>query len=642
MPFDGRRILLAGLGLTMETIDNVYADGAWPPISSLKDIAAIESLPFRQRIPFSATYELLQNSAARFPNEPALTVLPEGKPSDCDRTYTYSEFLEVVTRSANYFRTLGVTYDSAISILLPNIAAFQFALWGGETAGRANPINPLLDTAAIGAMLVAANSKVLITMPPGHPSGLFEKARAASGNGVTLVVVSETPHDGAEADFWADLQQMDGAKLTFPLSENHDTIASLYHTGGTTGEVKLVTHTHGNELANAWQTACCFAFTANDVVFNAAPLFHVTGTVLLSLAPFSVGSHVVMGGPDGFRCRETIASFWNIIETYGVSVFCSVPTVYSSLLDNPPAQHDISSLRFGICGAAPLPPPIASAFEQRTGATIIEGYGMTETCSTSIVNPRDGTRKLGSIGIRAPYQDVRIAILDENGSFVRDAKTGEGGALLLRGPNVTPGYLPASSELNDRPLPDWLDTGDTARMDEQGFVFLTGRTKDLIIRSGHNIDPAIVENALIDHPSVAAVAAVGKPDAYAGELPVAFVVTAPGETIVEEDLLAFARERVSERPAAPSDIYFVDALPMTAVGKVYKPALRLEATRRACWALLGPEFGQRLDDVRATSDPARGLVVKVIIQGEPDRSAIDAVSRILSPLPLTHEVSWDI
>ncbi len=176
---------------------------------------------------------------------------------------------------------------------------------------------------------------------------------------------------------------------------------------------------------------------------------------------------------------------------------------------------------------------------------------MTETCSTSIVNPRDGERRTRAAGIRAPYQDLRIVVLDDAGVFVRDAKVDEAGALLLRGPNVTPGYLPASANEGARPLPGWLDTGDTARMDDRGYIFLTGRKKDLIIRGGHNIDPAIVEDALVGHPAVAAVAAVGKPDGYPGELPVAYVVPKPGCEVTVEELVRFARDRVAERPAAP-------------------------------------------------------------------------------------------
>lgn len=615
-------------------------DTRWKPLRNLDDILDIERVPFDQRVSASTTYDLFRSAADRFADRPALTTLPKGTPFSGGRTLSYRDLFDTVTRTANLFRRLGLQHDESVSILLPNIAEFQFAMWGAEAAGRANPINPFLDVEAIGAIVRAARTRILITLPPGHASGLFERAKKACPPHVVLIAVSDEAVDGDAIDFAAELALSRGDRLDFVLPAMDDAIAALYHTGGTTGKAKLVTHSHRNEIANAWQSCCCFALTRDDVVFNAAPLFHVTGSILLSLAPFSEGAHVVMGGPDGFRTADTIASFWNIVAGYRISVFCSVPTVYATLLNSPVEGHDISCLRLAICGAAPLPHYVAESFFEKTGAMIIEGYGMTETCSTSIVNPRDGERRIGAAGIRAPYQDLRITVLDDAGVFVRDAKVGEAGALLLRGPNVTPGYLPHSANEGARPLPGWLDTGDTARMDDQGYIFLTGRKKDLIIRGGHNIDPAIAEDALAGHPAVAAVAAVGKPDGYAGELPVAYVVRKPGYDVTAEDLVAFARDRVAERPAAPSDIYIVDALPMTAVGKVFKPTLRLDAVRRTCLALLSPDLGHALDDIVAVNDPSRGTVVEVAIAGPPNERLADIVRGILNPLSLHFDVRW--
>lgn len=615
-------------------------DTRWKPLRNLDDILDIERVPFDQRVSASTTYDLFRSAADRFADRPALTTLPKGTPFSGGRTLSYRDLLDTVTRTANLFRRLGLQHDESVSILLPNIAEFQFAMWGAEAAGRANPINPFLDVEAISTIVRAARTRILITLPPGHASGLFERARKACPPEVVLVAVSDDTVEGDAIDFAAELALSRGDQLDFALPATADTLAALYHTGGTTGKAKLVTHSHRNEIANAWQSCCCFALTRDDVVFNAAPLFHVTGSILLSLAPFSAGAHVVMGGPDGFRSADTIASFWNIVAGYRISVFCSVPTVYATLLNNPIGQHDISCLRLAICGAAPLPHYVAESFFEKTGTMMIEGYGMTETCSTSIVNPRDGERRIGAAGIRAPYQDLRIAVLDDAGVFVRDAKVGEAGALLLRGPNVTPGYLPESANEGARPLPGWLDTGDTARMDDRGYIFLTGRKKDLIIRGGHNIDPALVEDALAGHPAVAAVAAVGKPDGYAGELPVAYVVRRPGYEVTAKDLVAFARDCVAERPAAPSDIYIVDALPMTAVGKVFKPTLRLDAVRRTCLALLSADLGQALDDIVAVNDPSRGTVVEVAIAGPPDERLADIVRGLLSPLSLHFDLRW--
>lgn len=615
----------------------------WSPIRNLEDVAEIERVPLQQQVAFTTTYELLQATADRLGDRPALTVMTRGTPCPDDITLSYRALLNTVTRTANLFHQLGQRRDEAVSILLPNIAEFQFALWGGEAVGRANPVNPLLDADAIRAILMAAKTKIVITLPPGHPSGLYERATAACPPGVTLAVVGASgarPLEEGVVDFDKALGDVRGDRLDFTLPSASDDIAALYHTGGTTGQLKLVTHSHRNEIANAWQSCCCFALTADDVVFNAAPLFHVTGTILLSLAPFLAGAHVVMGGPEGFRNAGTITAFWDIIARHRISVCCGVPTVYAALLSSPCDGKDISSLRFAICGAAPLPDSVAQSFFEKTGAFILEGYGMTETCSTSIANPRDGQRRLGSIGIRAPYQDVRIAILDEEGAFVRDADIDESGALLLRGPNVTPGYLPESINEHTRPLPDWLDTGDTARIDASGYVYLTGRKKDLIIRSGHNIDPALVENALAGHPAVAAVAAVGKPDGYAGELPVAYVVVKPGHEVTPSDLIVYARGHVAERPAAPGEVILVGALPLTAVGKVFKPTLRLDITRRACAELLAELPDMPVGEVQVSDHPMHGRLVSITLEGMPDASAAEAVRIALSPLALHHEIEW--
>ena len=314
----------------------------WKPLRNLDDILDIERVPFDQRVSASTTYDLFRSAADRFADRPALTTLPKGTPFSGGRTLSYRDLFDTVTRAANLFRRLGLQHDESVSILLPNIAEFQFAMLGAEAAGRANPINPFLDVEAIGAIVRAARTRILITLPPGHASGLFERAKKACPPHVVLIAVSDEAVDGDAIDFAAELALSRGDRLDFALPATGDTIAALYHTGGTTGKAKLVTHSHRNEIANAWQSCCCFALTRDDVVFNAAPLFHVTGSILLSLAPFSEGAHVVMGGPDGFRTADTIASFWNIVAGYRISVFCSVPTVYATLLNSPVEGHDIS------------------------------------------------------------------------------------------------------------------------------------------------------------------------------------------------------------------------------------------------------------------------------------------------------------
>jgi fatty-acyl-CoA synthase len=286
---------------------------------------------------------------------------------------------------------------------------------------------------------------------------------------------------------------------------------------------------------------------------------------------------VVIGTPQGYRGTDVIANFWAMVEHFRINFFSGVPTVYSSLLQQPTEGFDISSLQYALCGAAPMPVELFREFEQRVGVRILEGYGLTEGACVSSVNPPDGERKIGSIGLRLAYQDMRAVILDDSGGYLRDAAPDEVGVIAIQGPNVFAGYLEALHnkgvwlDINGQ---RWLNTGDLGRQDVHGYFWLTGRKKELIIRGGHNIDPKQIEEALQAHPAVALVAAVGCPDAHAGEVPVAYVQLTSGQKAERDELMDFASRHISERAAIPKRIEILEALPVTPVGKIFKPALQ--------------------------------------------------------------------
>jgi fatty-acyl-CoA synthase len=266
-----------------------------------------------------------------------------------------------------------------------------------------------------------------------------------------------------------------------------------------------------------------------------------------------------------------------------VTSFSGVPTVYAGL---PPVPEDvdISSLRAGAVGAAPLPTRVRAAFEGSAKVPMLEGYGLTEATCATAATPAFAPRA-GSVGLRLPYQQVKAVTVDAGEEPVGDCPTGTVGVLAIMGPSVFPGYLrrgPAG------PVPDpagkvfdgWLLTGDLGRVDAEGYLYLTGRAKDLIIRGGHNIDPIPVEESLLAHPDVSAAAVIGAPDPHAGEVPVAYLVLVPGATATTGELRAWAREHAPEPAAAPREVHVVDALPITDIGKVYKPGLLLDSVRR--------------------------------------------------------------
>ncbi|MBV8217807.1 MAG: AMP-binding protein [Solirubrobacterales bacterium] len=398
-------------------------------------------------------------------------------------------------------------------------------------------------------------------------------------------------------------------------------IASYLHTGGTTGTPKLAARTHENEVANAWMSRASNVLDEDSVIFAALPLFHTNALVVTVLGPLLKGQHVVWAGPLGYRDVSLFQNFWKIVEHYRISAMSGVPTIYA-VLAQVPVDADISSLRMPIVGASPLPPAVAAAFEARTGVALCEGYGLTEgTCASALSWP-DSPRP-GALGQRLPYQEARaVAVDDATGAwtFLADSEVG---TLVLRGPNIFAGYLvrtESGTELHgDGKLKDgWLDTGDLASVDADGFIRLAGRAKDLIIRGGHNIDPAAIEDALMEHPEVTAVAAVGRPDPHAGEVPVAFVTVAAGSRLTPEELEGWAADHAPERAAAPKHVELIDEIPVTAVGKPYKPELRRRAAEQAARAALA-ETG--------LSDRVQALLIDGSLEIHVPRSAHDAAVR---------------
>jgi fatty-acyl-CoA synthase len=351
------------------------------------------------------------------------------------------------------------------------------------------------------------------------------------------------------------------------------------HTGGTTGSPKIARSTHWAEASQGWLFAALSGTKPEDRALAGLPLFHATAVRITGIGTWVAGASLVLLGPSGFRNPEAVARFWETIEAYSVTSFVAVATVYAALLNVPLAGRNISSVKLAVSGAAPLPVEIIERFEKSFGIKISEGYGLTEGCCVSSLNPQNGERKVGSIGFRIPYQPMKTVILNDAGNCVRDCNTGEVGVLVLKGPNTIDGYLqgPAGLFVDG----DWINTGDLARQDADGYFFITGRAKDLIIRSGHDIDPQLIENVLQAHPHVDLVAAVGMPDIYAGELPVAFVTLKGSAKVSPTQLREYALERINERPAAPKEVFVIPDMPVTAVDKVSKLNLRCRAPEYA-------------------------------------------------------------
>ena len=607
-------------------------------VASIEDILDIERVPLRGRNIPASTYEMLKAGAAIAPDAPALTFFAEAKRYRDATVWSHRELFRRVTQAGNLFRRLGVGRDEAVAFILPNLPETHLAIWGGEAAGVAFAINPLQEPEQIAALLKAVEPKLLVTLAPAPGVDLFEKATAAAAGLSQLravLTVSLAPYAAPEQrdalnqlaqsrkaalaplmlDFESELQKQRGDALDFAAPKG-DAISSYFCTGGTTGAPKIARRTHFSESFDCWAVTK-FAegrFGPGKTIFCGLPLFHVNGQLVTGLAPWSVGAHVVMGAPQGYRGEGVIANFWTFVEHFRINLFSGVPTVYSSLLQVPTAGRDISSLEFGFCGAAPMPVQLFKSFQDRTGVRILEGYGLTEGACVSSGNPATADPRIGSIGIRYPYQDMRALIL-EGDKYVRDAEIGEIGVIAIRGPNVFAGYLDPAHNKGiwiDRDGETWLNTGDLGRQDADGYFWLTGRKKELIIRGGHNIDPKLIEEPLHRHPAVALAAAVGRPDPYSGESPVAYVQIKEGHSVRASELMAFAQSQIPERAAWPKAIHVVAKIPLTNVGKIFKPELQqreIEDVIRAEAAAIRAE----LHDVRFRRDFSRGLVACAVV-----------------------------
>ena len=583
-----------------------------------EDYASIESTPLTERIPHGSVHDMLAMRARASGNDDAIIWLSNGRASDEAQNISFSTLFDQVCRTANLLHSLGVRREFGVSILMANRPETHYALWGGSAAGVVNPINPLLAPDQIAEIISAAGSRVLVTGDGSMAYGVHEKAQTLRRLCPTLehVVVVGSAGPG-EIGFDAGIAEQPGTHLVSERRFDLDDASAYFHTGGTTGTPKLAQQTHRNQLFTAWTCAFAMALSGEDRILTGLPLFHANAAVSTGLSGFFAGAATILCGEEGYRSKEMMADFWPLVTKHGATAFSGVPTIYGLLLDQLAEETNVGSLRFGLCGAAPMPVSLFRAFEARTGVKILEAYGMTEGGAASTGNPRDGERRIGSVGVSLPYQELQPAILDANGRFVRACDDDEVGVLLLKGPNVFPGYRQARHNDGIWARPGWFNTGDLGRRDADGYYWLAGRAKDLIIRGGHNIDPATIEETLHQHPDVELAAAVGKPCAHAGEVPIAYVRLKAGASATSDDLIAFARDRMAERPAAPVEIVVVDAIPVTAVGKIFKPALRLDAVGRVYTdALRGlpVRVGVRQDD-------RRGIVADIGCDADPTLQA---------------------
>ena len=611
--------------------------------SGLIDRDAIEAeSAWEDRDLHKTLYSLLADTTSKFPTHNAISYQLFSGPADYAETLSWQELHDKSVQAANLFRGLGIGPDDVVAYVLPNANETAISLIGGAIAGIVNPINPLLDAEQIGSILRETNATVVVTLRPFPKTDVADKTAEAVAlapnvktvlevdlhrylTGLKKIIVPLIRPKRAvqnQATYKNFNEEMAKQPKTLQFEDpQEDRVACYFHTGGTTGMPKVAQHKYSGLIYNGW-LGQRLLYTENDVAMCPLPLFHVFACHPVLMGAIHSGAHVIFPTPQGYRGEGVFDNFWKLCERWKVTFIITVPTAISAKMQRP-IDADVSTVKTAFSGSAPLPVELFKRFEKATGVTLVEGYGLTESTCLVSCNPTDGIKKIGSVGIEYPYSRVRIIKGTPSGPI--DAEVDEIGEICVSNPGIFPGntYTEADKNSDLYYFNDFLRTGDLGRKDEDGYIWITGRAKDLIIRGGHNIDPAEIEEALLGHEAVAFAGAIGQPDAHAGEVPCAFVELVAGASVTPEELMAFCKEHVLERAAQPKHMEILTELPKTGVGKIFKPDLRRMAiTRVFNEALDKAGVAARVDHV--VDDKKRGLVAVMAMNGA-DADAVGAV-----------------
>ena len=611
---------------------------------SYADRDAVQAeMPWAKRQVPATMYDFLSQASDRWGARPAISFQILSAPGSKAETLTWSALLGRVTQAANLFRKLGIGESDTVAYLLPNCNETAIALLGGAAAGIVNPINPLLEPEQISSILRETRAKVLVTLKAFPKTDVPQKAAEAVQFAPNVKTVLEvdlnrylTPpkswivplvrpknpreHRADVYDFNAECAKMPADRLTFE-DRKEDRIAAYFHTGGTTGMPKVAQHLVSGMIYNGWLGAYLL-FDETDVLICPLPLFHVFAAYPVLMSCIASGAHMVMPTPAGYRGEGVFDNFWRLIERWRVTFLITVPTAISALMQRP-VDADVSTLKTAISGSAPLPIELYNRFKAATDVEIAEGYGLTEATCLVSCNPMNGMKKVGSVGIPFPYTEVKVLQVDAQGEVTRQCGVDEVGEICVANPGVYEEHTYHNADKNVGLFAElrYLRTGDLGRIDADGYLWITGRAKDLIIRGGHNIDPAEIEDALVAHPAVAFAGAIGQPDAFAGELPCAYVELVNGAEVTPEALMEHAKAHIRERAAIPKHIEVVPELPKTAVGKILKNELRKLAVARVYGAVL-EEAGINARVTEVYEHKKKGLVARLERVGAVDEEAL--------------------
>ena len=496
--------------------------------------------------------ELLKNRAEQYPDKTFLFFQ--------DQEISYRTLDETTLQIAHGLAGLGVKKGDNVCILLPNCPEFLYAFWGIlKTGAVAVPINFNLKGDEIKYILNNSGAAALITTPFFHE--IIRQIRSDCPR-LSHLILTGSPSDKGVISFDQLMQSPIQSKQI--ALEGSDPAAIIY-TSGTTGYPKGVVLTHRNYLFDTEQFVRVTQMTEQDRFLCILPLFHVNGQVVTTLSPMCAGGSMVL--MEKFSPKD----FFPTLARFKATAFSGVPTVYAILLNLPGAErYDLSSLRFCVCGAAPMPVELFQNFEKKFNAFILEGYGLSEGTCVSSVNPLGGHRKIGSIGLPFPQQEMKV-VDDQD----RALESGQVGEIVVRGENVMREYFKNPRATAEALRGRWLHTGDLGYQDQEGYFFIVGRKKEMIIRGGENIYPKEIEEALYRHPKVLEAAVIGLPDQVWGEEVCAFIVLKEGMQGNPEEFIDYCKARLADFKC-PRKVVFWGQFPKTATGKIQKGKLKEE------------------------------------------------------------------
>jgi long-chain acyl-CoA synthetase len=562
----------------------------------------VNSYAYHHPTPWDARFEpaslpdMLAATTARNPQAPFLHFL--------GRSYSYGEIFADAQRFAAGLMAMGIAKGDRVGLFLPNVPIYASAYYGAMMAGAiVVNFSPLYTVEELSWQVEDSGTRLLVTLDVPELYGTAARVLDESSLGRLVVgsladmlptakglayrlfkrgQIAKLPRSGRDGAVrrWADVQGdlawanwLDGRPPELPAIDIANDIALLQYTGGTTGRPKGAMLGHSQLSMNAQQTAGLnpFGDPTGEVFMGALPFFHVFANTALLNHAMVTGASIAM--VPRFEAGEVLKT----IARYKTTGFPGVPTMFQALLDHPDlAKTDVSSIKVCISGGAPMPAPVHTKFEEVTGIRVVEGYGLTESSGVVSANPYEGVRKKGTIG--QLVMGTEVVFLDKEDPN-KLAPAGEPGELAIHGPQIMRGYWNRpdtdGETFVERDGKRYLRTGDVAVMDEDGFLEIVDRIKDMIAVGGFKVFPSQVEDVLLENPAVKEVLVIGRPDDYRGECPVAYTVLNEGASETAEDLKAWLNARVGKHERV-EEVVLRDSLPRTIIGKLDRKALRAE------------------------------------------------------------------